>query len=114
MSYVHEAVVGDDEVEGAVVEGQVLGAAQDVAAGGVGLGGRAQQGGGGVEAGDAVAAGAQVAGHTALAAAHFERGGARVWHEGEERVAIAPVGVVAGRPRPGKPLLGTVLEAHAA
>jgi hypothetical protein len=73
---VHQAVVGDDEVEGAVVEGQCLGGALDVAAGRIGLRGGAQQRGRGVEAGHAMSARDEVAGHAALAAADLERRGA--------------------------------------
>ena len=93
---VHEAVVGDDEVEGAVVERQGLGGTHDIAAGGVGLPGGAHERRRRVEAGHAMAARDQVAGDAALAAADLERRGARRRDQREEGVAVDPVGVVAG------------------
>jgi hypothetical protein len=54
----------------------------------------------------------QVADDAALAAADLERRRARLGHEGEERVAVTPVGVVIERTRPGEPPLRALLEAH--
>jgi hypothetical protein len=81
-------------------------------AGGVGLGGGAQERRRRVEAGHAMPARDELAGDAALAAADLERRGAGRGNEIEEGVPIGPVGVVAGRARPREPPLRALLEAH--
>ena len=55
----------------------------------------------------------EIPAHTALAAADLQRAASGRRDQLEERVPVAPIHVVPGRPGPGEPVLGDVLEVPA-
>ncbi len=106
---VHERVVGDDQVEGAVLEREMGGVGQDVLAVGIGLAGGPQQRRGRVDPDHVVASRRKVAADPSLTAPYLEGRAAGRRDQLEERVAVDPVGIVSFGPRPRDPLIRDLL-----